>query len=610
MDTNNPVVQPVYRTFRGPWHGGSKIVLGIDIGTTYSGVGFTYLYRGHEQMLHRVDKWPGQEGQHFRGKVPSVVWYNPDGQAMSFGAEALTPEIREDAEDNGWQLAQHFKLHLHPSTLRSKHKISIEELPFGVSLKQIYADFLGYLLQCTKERFEEVITDGQTIWRNYSNDMDIIIAHPNGWGLREQDLMRRASVLAGIMTSENADLQIQFVTEAEASVHYCMHYTTLRGCLEPDINFAVCDAGGSTVDTTLYMVKSARPQLQIGEKRASACVQAGAIFIDKQAELYLRRYFAGTSLSENTMEAYVTAGLYDFEYREKLRFGGAATDLRIKVAESSLRDDKIGIRSGKLKVYGPMVQTHIFDPCVNDIIDSITSQIGEETVSHILLVGGLGANPYLYRRLKARFEHSGCSVTQPNDETFKAVAEGAVIWHCANVVVKRAPRAAYGVDVLKTFDPDIPSHLLRRKVVRANHETYVVGGWSEIIPKNIPVDCDSFSRQSYWRMFSTPSPNLVNIQDDIIVYLGDGVPDWARDRFGKLEPGFQSLCKVKSDLSGMCGSLKEALGPNNDPYWILQFDICIRFGRTELEAFLEWEENGITRTSPIKMVPIPELELA
>ncbi|CAE7146418.1 unnamed protein product [Rhizoctonia solani] len=270
MDSNNPIVQPIYRTFRGPWLSESKIILGIDIGTTYSGVGFTYACRGQEQMLHRVDKWPGQEGQYFRGKVPSVVWYNSEGEAMSFGAEALTPEIREDAEDNEWQLAKYFKLHLHPSTLRSKHKISMEELPFGVSLKQIYADFLGYLLRCTQERFGEVIADGQTIWENYSSNMDIVIAHPNGWGLREQDLLRRAIVLAGIKTSENAETQIRFVTEAEASVHYCMHYTTVRGCLEPGINFAVCDAGGSTVDTTLYTVESVRPQLKLGEKLASA----------------------------------------------------------------------------------------------------------------------------------------------------------------------------------------------------------------------------------------------------------------------------------------------------------------------------------------------------
>ena len=37
------------------------------------------------------------------------------------------------------------------------------------------------------------------------------------------------------------------------------------------MNFIVCDAGGSTVDTTVYSVASARPVLNLKEKRASAC---------------------------------------------------------------------------------------------------------------------------------------------------------------------------------------------------------------------------------------------------------------------------------------------------------------------------------------------------
>lgn len=38
-----------------------------------------------------------------------------------------------------------------------------------------------------------------------------------------------------------------------------------------DTKFAVCDAGGSTVDTTVYNVVSARPALQLKEGKASAC---------------------------------------------------------------------------------------------------------------------------------------------------------------------------------------------------------------------------------------------------------------------------------------------------------------------------------------------------
>ncbi|CAE6433902.1 unnamed protein product [Rhizoctonia solani] len=606
MDTNNTGVQSIYRTFHGPWHGDSKIALGIDVGTTYSGVAFTYLCRGQEQMLHRVDRWPGQEGQNFSGKIPSVVCYinvAPYFQAVSFGAEALTSEIQEEAEENDWQLAQHFKLHLHPPTLLAKHKITLDALPPGVSVKQIYSDFLRYLLLHTRERFEEVISDGKTIWESYSNDMDVIIAHPNGWGIREQAFMRNAAVLAGFTTTEKANQQIRFVTEAEASVHFCMHYTSLRSCLETGINFIVCDAGGSTVDTTFYTVSSARPKLQLDEKGASACVQSGAIFIDHQAELYLREHFERCNLSLEKVDEYVTAGIQDFKYREKLRFGGANTELRLKVAVSRLRDDDIGIRSGSI------VKTRIFDPCVDDIVNSVSSQIGTSSVSYLLIVGGFGNNPYLIQRLKASFESSGCNIIVPNEATSKAVADGAIIWHCVNSVVKRAPRLAYGIETYTEFDPQNPDHQLRDKIPTPDNKTGVTGVWSQIVPKGTPVDCDSFIRQSYVRLFTTASPDLENLQDEIFACSREGIPSWVKTPSDELESGFHSVCTIVSDFSRMRGVLRRQRGRHH-PYWTLSFNICIRFGRTELEAFIEWTENGEPRTGPVKIVPIPELELA
>lgn len=38
--------------WQDPWHGPSKIVVGIDIGTTCSGVAFTYLLQGKYQAIN------------------------------------------------------------------------------------------------------------------------------------------------------------------------------------------------------------------------------------------------------------------------------------------------------------------------------------------------------------------------------------------------------------------------------------------------------------------------------------------------------------------------------------------------------------------------------
>lgn len=62
--------------------------------------------------------------------------------------------------------------------------------------------------------------------------MEVIIAHPNGWGIREQSFLRDAAVDAGFAKSDDASNKIRFVTEAEASVHYCIYHTNLGSRLQ------------------------------------------------------------------------------------------------------------------------------------------------------------------------------------------------------------------------------------------------------------------------------------------------------------------------------------------------------------------------------------------
>lgn len=58
---------------------------------------------------------------------------------------------------------------------------------------------------------------------------------------------------AGLLVEGAASTQdrLVFVTEAEASVHFGLHYapSSSNGWLAAGAQFAVCDAGGSTVDS-------------------------------------------------------------------------------------------------------------------------------------------------------------------------------------------------------------------------------------------------------------------------------------------------------------------------------------------------------------------------
>ncbi|CAE6459221.1 unnamed protein product [Rhizoctonia solani] len=185
MDYSRGSIDSVSRPFRGQWEGEDKIVLGIDIGTTQSGVAFAFLQTGESQDIHRFTRWPGQEAAHQQGKVPTLARSN-NAQAASFGAEALSPEVEEQAKENNWSLARYPKLNLHPEDMKAQHGLALGLLPPGILPRQIYSHFLGYLLKNTKSYFEDRIVDGKRIWQRYSPEMETTIAHPNGWDIREQ----------------------------------------------------------------------------------------------------------------------------------------------------------------------------------------------------------------------------------------------------------------------------------------------------------------------------------------------------------------------------------------------------------------------------------------
>ncbi|CAE6458307.1 unnamed protein product [Rhizoctonia solani] len=224
------------RQVGGIWEEDNKIVVGIDIGTTQSAVSLTYLAKGERQEIHRISKWPGQGEQDQGAKIPTVIWYNLETKkAELFGAEALSRDGRDTAEDRGWFLAKHFKLHLQPKDLQ-KDNLKLDPLPPGVSLSKIYSDFLRYLLKHTKAFVEKRIPLGKQIWEKYRPTMEVVIAHPNGWSTSEQAFLRAATIDSGFVDLNKASKQVQFVTEAEASIHYCVHHSSLSNKLQPGTN--------------------------------------------------------------------------------------------------------------------------------------------------------------------------------------------------------------------------------------------------------------------------------------------------------------------------------------------------------------------------------------
>lgn len=143
---------------------------------------------------------------------------------MSIGAHAVTDSALEEAEDFGWHLARHFKLHLHPTTMKSKYDIVVEPLPPGIALEQIYKDFFGYLYNHTQKHFKDHEIGGEAIWNRLEGAglITIVITHPNGWGAYEQAFLRKAVVSTGRVPQAEAQKRVKMLSEAEASAHFVM----------------------------------------------------------------------------------------------------------------------------------------------------------------------------------------------------------------------------------------------------------------------------------------------------------------------------------------------------------------------------------------------------
>jgi hypothetical protein len=130
-------------------------------------------------------------------------------------------------------------------------------------------------MEHTRRFFETTTANGEEIWARVRDSMVIVLAIPNIWDIREQATLRRAAIMASLVTEENASQLLQFVTEAEASVH-CALAQGPSEWLKQRAVFAVVDCGGSTVDTTIYRCVSTSP-LGLTEVCPSECVQVGLL---------------------------------------------------------------------------------------------------------------------------------------------------------------------------------------------------------------------------------------------------------------------------------------------------------------------------------------------
>jgi len=127
-----------------------------------------------------------------------------------------------------------FKLHLRSKFGEGRNISSkIPPLPPNKTVVQVFADFFSYMLKCASSSIQDTHANGPDLWDSVKDDIHYILSHPNGWEGPEQNQMRRAAIVAGLIPDKPAGhSRVEFVTEGEASLHFVIRNGVLADAME------------------------------------------------------------------------------------------------------------------------------------------------------------------------------------------------------------------------------------------------------------------------------------------------------------------------------------------------------------------------------------------
>lgn len=592
-----------------PYDSVERLILAMDIGTTNTAVSFIHAYPGRRVEVKMVAKWPGQEEAVGDSKIPTIVAYR-NGEPIAFGAEA-----QEYLGDEEYTIAKWFKLHLHPQSMRledappaySRHPnhadlTEIPPLPTGVTLKGVYSSFMRYLYNSSRAYFENTTPNGAGIWDRLQDSMVLIFAIPNGWDTVQHEFLKTAALDAGLVRSDDdAEKRIELVTEGEASVHYAIQKTRASSWLQKGTMFCVCDCGGSTIDSNLYECKATTPRLILEEVCASECVQAGGAFVDRAARAMLESKLRNSKYGESD---YLGDMERAFERKTKRLFDGVKESNVIDFGGRNDNDREFGILRGKITLNRSEVCS-IFNGVIAQVEGSCLKLLRGRKDQHLLLVGGFGESPYLQDYLKVAFGRSKTEVVTVEDSSKKAAAEGAVIWFLKQSVAARAVRFSIGVKGSIEYTVKDPQHRARRgdAYLDARGTLMLRGAFHTLVYKDTVLKQEQEIRSQFSCRYEAKPIALDTFSAHLYAWGGDGTTQWSRDEQGDSLAKLRKICTIEADLSPLLPYLRIINGKDGHNYWEVTFHIALKFGGTRLFARTQWEQNGVTCSGPVRVVP-------
>ncbi|KAF2130413.1 Hsp70 family protein [Dothidotthia symphoricarpi CBS 119687] len=448
---------------------GNRLVIGLDYGTTYTGVSFceTSDTGVIGKDIEVVKDWPSRHTKiGTKEKVPSEIAVS---DRSHWGALIASNEQR-----HMWT-----KLDLEGSQVGEAAKI-LQELSLSTQGPHeqpvdIVADFLTHVRNHLVQNLDNQY--GKELWRTLP--ITLVVTVPAVWSDAAKDRTLQAIRKAGFNATGFPKLKRTITaTEPEAAAIYTIQ--SLRGSVQDEQfaigdGFIVCDMGGGTVDLISYRVSDLEPTT-LEEATIGSGDQCGGSFVDRGFMKWLERRLGTTdfvkiagSRSEDIPRTLLSSKLsrmvQDFVLEAKSGFSGTETNyLRLPVPLSAIEDDESrGIVDGEI-VITPEDMKEMFEFPLRRTYELLLEQMrqarqgGKITIKYVFMVGGFAESPYIYDKIKSFAESNGIQAIRPA-YAWSAVVRGAAAKGLEGdgraPIKNRKCRRFYGTAFSALFDPNL-----------------------------------------------------------------------------------------------------------------------------------------------------------
>ncbi|KAF8456975.1 hypothetical protein BGX38DRAFT_1086895, partial [Terfezia claveryi] len=554
-----------------------KIVVGIDFGTTYSGVAWADTSSATEE-INPIRQWPGATGRHDVDKVPSEMRYTPIEFKWGFQADEA-PSVRPPVSAPKNTKLQYMKLLLDPSQeKKGKGRVQLAD-PLGLAQMRLAlppgklpVDVVSDYLKCLKEHALDVLSKsfGTNFWKSIPIEYHLTI--PAVWSEAAKNLTLQAAERAGIGSNN----ELVLIAEPEAAALYCLT-DMYHDILKTGETFVVADCGGGTVDLVSYKILAREPNLKVKEVAVGGGL-CGSVFLNRRFETFVRKRIGSEVVDEMMRkDRPYRKMMKDFDERLKRIFRDSGDQELLDCdLGNAVRDDVAKrVEDGFLEITRQEMR-EVFNPVIQEILRLVREQIdtvgigSQDRISTVLLVGGFGSSPYLQKYLSdhiAAMYQNKIKILQPPN-AWSAVVRGAVICGLQKVQIQsRKARRSYGIKCRRTWVPGNPTKYKQwcpfEEEFKCTNRMlwYVKKVFSETAEFAMPFHC----------LFALNSP----LKTTNIVLAN-----------------VYTVCTLDTDLSRIRNHLIRCQNSKGESYYDVQYELVMRIHSAQFT--FEFRYNGVT----------------